>query len=216
LRTGASQRGVRPDHAHGEALFAPALAQARVEDRRLPARVGADQEAGVGVLDSGDGGVEQIAGAPRRVDPGPVLAAIEMGRAQRPHQILERHHRLGIDQVPGERRDPVARQPLEPGGDRVEGLIPACRFKAVATANIGRVQALAREPVAGEARFIGDPFLVHVFIEAGQDAHDLLAEGVDADVAADGVEDVDRIGRAQFPGPCLEGVRLRCQRPDRA
>ncbi len=46
-----------------EPAHQPALAQARVDQRRLDARIGADQQAGIGSLDAGDGGVEQIAGA---------------------------------------------------------------------------------------------------------------------------------------------------------
>ena len=53
-------------------------------------------------------------------------------------------------------------------------------------------------------------------MEARQHAQDLGAAGIDPDVAADGVEHIDRLGFAQFPGPRDVGIGLRGQRPDRA
>ncbi len=60
----------------------PALADARVDHRRFPARVGADQQTGIGLLDAGDGGVEEIAGA-RCADRAPRHPAGNRGWASR-------------------------------------------------------------------------------------------------------------------------------------
>ena len=61
---------LRPDHGRLCSLpLEPALAEARIDHRRFPARVGADQQAGIGLLDAGDGGVEEIAGAAARIEP---------------------------------------------------------------------------------------------------------------------------------------------------
>ena len=51
---------------------------------------------------------------------------------------------------------------------------------------------------------------------AGQDPHHLAALDVDADVGAQRVHHVDRLGLAELPGPGGEGVGLGGQRPDRA
>jgi hypothetical protein len=57
------------DQADREMPHAPALADARVEDRGLVARIGADDQRGVRLLDAGDGRVEDIErAAPARVD----------------------------------------------------------------------------------------------------------------------------------------------------
>ena len=45
------------DDADLEAALPPALEDARVEDRRLEARVGADEHDDVGLIDAGDGGL---------------------------------------------------------------------------------------------------------------------------------------------------------------
>src|SRR6185437_7276409 len=50
-----SQIGPRPDHADLEHAGAPALTDASVEDGRLLARIGADNEQRIGLLDAGDG-----------------------------------------------------------------------------------------------------------------------------------------------------------------
>ncbi len=63
---------------------------------------------------------------------------------------------------------------------------------------------------------VGDPFLVHVLVDARQDSHHLATAGVDTDGRADGVLDVDRLGLDQFPGPGDEGVGLGGERAHRA
>src|SRR3546814_3878528 len=66
---------LRPDHPDLELAGEPALADARVEYRRLEPRVAADDQQRVRALDPGDGGVEEIAGAAGRIERDAVLAA---------------------------------------------------------------------------------------------------------------------------------------------
>ena len=66
------------------------------------------------------------------------------------------------------------------------------------------------------AGLVGNPFLVHVVVDARQDAHDLAAAGVDADRRAERVHHVDGLGLRQLPGPRRERIGLRGQRADRA
>ena len=80
---GIGEVGPLADEADDEAALAPALADAGIEHGRFQARVGADEQDGVGLLDAGDGGVEQIAGAAEPgIELGAVLPAIEVARAQ--------------------------------------------------------------------------------------------------------------------------------------
>ena len=51
------------DHANDAAALQDALANARIEDRRFKARVGADEHDGVCFFNASDAGVEEIAGA---------------------------------------------------------------------------------------------------------------------------------------------------------
>src|SRR3546814_11869089 len=76
--------------ADAEVALQEALAQPGVHQRGFPARIGADEQRRVGLLDAGDGGVEEIAGAAGRVDQGAVLAAVEVGRAETGHRSEER------------------------------------------------------------------------------------------------------------------------------
>ena len=65
----------------GKLPGAPALADARVEHRRFLARIGADDQQRVGLLDAGDGRVEQVArAAERRIERRAVLPAVDVRR----------------------------------------------------------------------------------------------------------------------------------------
>ncbi len=72
------------------------------------------------------------------------------------------------------------------------------------------------QPVDGEAALVRDPLLVDLLVEARQDAHHLRPARIDADIAANGIEHIDRLGLAQLPRAGDEGVGLRGQRADRA
>ena len=89
LRTGAEivvrigEIGALADHPDGQRCGAPALADARVDERGLDPRIGADHQDGVGALDAGDGAVEEIGGAAEiGVKRRAVLAAIHARDAE--------------------------------------------------------------------------------------------------------------------------------------
>ena len=118
LSTGASQRGLAPTSRQASACSMP-----------------------------GDRRVEQIAGAPASGSSlRAVLAAVEVGRAQRRHQVLERGHRLGVAQVAGDRRRCASGAAASGLGDRLERLAPARRLQLAVPADIGLVEPLARSP----------------------------------------------------------------------
>ena len=90
--------------------LARALRSAGVDQRRFPADVRADQQHRVGILDAGDGRVERDRGeARRRRRSGPVWRPSSRRRALPFEQLLRRIHRLGVEQVAGDRRDACAR-----------------------------------------------------------------------------------------------------------
>ena len=79
---------------------APALPDARIQDRRFDPRVGADDQKGVGLFDAFNGGIEQIAGAPElRIELVACLPAIEILGTQTREQIFERKHFLGARKI---------------------------------------------------------------------------------------------------------------------
>src|SRR3546814_8504744 len=82
------------------------------------------------LLDAGDGGVEEIAGAAGRVDQGAVLAAVEVGRAETGHEVLQRQHGLGVAEVAGDGGDALAGHALQALGDGLEGDAPGHRLEA--------------------------------------------------------------------------------------
>ena len=78
--------GLLADHTDLELAAAPALADARVQNRRLLSRIGADDHQPVGLVDAGDRRVEKIARAAERgIKCGAILPAIDVGRAEPRH-----------------------------------------------------------------------------------------------------------------------------------
>ena len=71
---------------------------------------------------------------------------------------------------------------------------------------------LAEEGVS--PRLVRDPLLVHVFIECGENPHDLSTARVHHDVAAHGIQHVHRLDAMQLPRPGSEGIRLGSQCSD--
>ena len=71
--------GFLADDAERELAHAPTFADARIEHRRFVARIGADDQDRVGLLDAGDGRVEEIAGAAElRIERCAILPAIDV------------------------------------------------------------------------------------------------------------------------------------------
>ncbi len=174
------------DQADREVAHAPALADAGVEHGRLAARIGADDQQGIGLLDPGDRGVEEIARpAPLRIERRAVLPAVEIDDAEPRHQILEREDFLDRRQIADNGADAFGLRRADLGGDGVERLPPRRRIELAILADIGLVEALGAQPVDHVTRLVGNPFLVHVVVDARQDAHDLAPAGIDADGGAD-------------------------------
>ena len=66
------------------------------------------------------------------------------------------------------------------------------------------------------SRLVADPLLVHVLVDARQDAHHLALADVEANVRTDGVHHVDARHAPKLPRPLFEQLRLLEQRSDRA
>src|ERR1043166_8323099 len=91
------------DDADREAAHAPALADARVEPRRLATRVGPDDQQRVGVLDPGNRRVEQIGrAAPSRIERAAVLARVDVLHAEPLHQHFQREYFLDRRKIAGD------------------------------------------------------------------------------------------------------------------
>ena len=160
------QIGLAADQADRNIAGQPPLADARVQHRRFAARIGADQQDRVGILDAGDRGVERVEVAARRIEPGTILAAIEVGRAERRHQVLQRQHALGVAQVAGDGTDAIAAHAMQLFGDCSEGFGPARLDQLAVAPHPGSIQPTAPQAVEGEARLVAEPLLVHVLIQS--------------------------------------------------
>ena len=67
------------------------------------------------LLDAFDGRVEDVAGAAeRRIERGAVLAAVDVLRAERLHQQLQRIHLLDRGEIAGDGADPAPARPWRP------------------------------------------------------------------------------------------------------
>ena len=162
-------------HAHLQAARQPALSDPRIEDRRLPTRIAADQQQRIGLFDTLDGGVEEIAGTLAGNGGSAILPAVQMRRTEGPHEILERLHRLGISLVAGNGADIRAGPAFHPFPDCLERFAPARRMEPAVAAHIRPVQTLAPESVMREAALVAQPLLVHLFVEARQDTQHFRA-----------------------------------------
>src|SRR3546814_13083905 len=107
---------------------------------------------------AGDGGVEEIAGAAGRVDQGAVLAAVEVGRAETGHEVLQRQHGLGVAAVAGDGGDALAGHALQVLGDGLACDAPGHRPAAAGAAAQLRTSAPLATPASpGVARLVVDP-----------------------------------------------------------
>src|SRR5271157_3030150 len=77
-----SQIEGRTDRGHSKSPLKIALAKPRIDQRRLPARIGAHEQTSIGFFDAGDRRIEQIPAAAARIEHGSVLATIEARRAK--------------------------------------------------------------------------------------------------------------------------------------
>ena len=177
----------------GEDLAALArdLAQAGVDQRRFPARVGADQQHRIGMLDAGDGRVERDRGQVRHVVVEAGLPAFEQRRA------LLAQQRLGGDtssrRRAGRRRwrrrsIPAAFSFL---ANRSSASLQLASRSLPFSRTHGRSRRLRTKSVDMVARLVADPLLVDVVVDAREDPHHLPLADVEADVGADRVHHVD-------------------------
>ena len=81
MRDGISEIWNGPDHTDPESAGERAFAQPCIDQRRFPTWIGADQETGIGLLDTLDGSVKQVSRARSSAETGAVLATI---RASKP------------------------------------------------------------------------------------------------------------------------------------
>ena len=156
IAVGIGQVGLLADQADREIAHAPALADARVEHRCFAARIRADDQQRVGLLDARDGGVEQVGRpAPLRVERGAVLPAIEIDDAEPSHQVLQREDLLDRREIADDRADALRRRRLDLGGDGREGLRPGRRPQPAMSrgCRAGRAAGCAaRRPRGGSCR----------------------------------------------------------------
>ena len=214
---GIGQVGILTDEPNGYFALSltPALKDARIQHGRLMARIGADEKDRIGLVDAGDGGVEEIGRPSKRgIECRAILAAIDIRRAELLGEQLQREHLLRGGQIAGDGGKARAVEPFQPLGDDAKGLVPARRNELPLLSHIRPVETLGAQAVPDMARLVGDPFLVDGVVHARQDAHHLPPARIDADGAAERIHDVDRERLAELPGPRHEGVRLRGERAD--
>ena len=167
--------------ADGEAAPAPALAQAGVDQRRLEARIGADQQAEVGLLDAGDRGVEEVAAA--RALASSLAPSWRQSRCGEPSASIRS---LSTTMASQSTRSPtIAADPLAgharrggPGSRRTRRASSVGAQLAVLPDH-RHVQAALLQAVVGKAGLVGDPLLVDVLVQARHDPHDLGRARVD-------------------------------------
>jgi hypothetical protein len=162
------------DQADRQGRGAPTLADAHVEKRGFGARVRADEEHRVRLLDPGDRRVEDVGGAPvGRRQNGAVLPPIEVRRAEALHQQLEGVKLLHRREVAGDRPDARRIGPLHLPGDGRERLAPGSRAEPSALPQVGPVEPLHPQAVNDVAGLVRDPLLVDGLVDARLDPHDL-------------------------------------------
>ena len=98
----------------------------------------------------------------------------------------------------------------------VKRLAPADRDQLPVAAHIGLIKPRMRQAIDRVAGFIRRPFLVHIFVDAGQRAQHRTAAAIEPDVRANRVHHVDARRFFQLPRPRLESIRFRCQRANGA
>ena len=212
-----SQIGLLADDANGAATLQHPLANAGIEHRGLKPRIGTDQQDGVGLFDRGDAGVEKVTGpATQLAQRRSVLAAIDVFDAQLLRQLTNRESFFSTYQIAQDDADAVGLRRLHFLGNAEESFGPGGGAQLAEFAHVGPVEPLTLQAVPDEARLVGNPFLVHVFMGARQDAHHFAATRVNADVGAQRIHRVDGLGLAQFPRPRLELVRRAHQCAHRA
>ena len=88
------------NQANGKAPHAPSLADAGIQDGTLAAGIAANEKKRIGLIDTGNTGIEQV-GCPSRsgVQRAAILAAIEIDHAEAGEQILKRINLLDRGEI---------------------------------------------------------------------------------------------------------------------
>ena len=204
----------RANGGNREVAHQVTLTDTRIQHRRLEARIGADEKQRIGLFNAGNGGVENIIAA-RAGEFRTVLTAINMRAFEAIHQALKRELPLGADQISGNGSGLCALA-LQPIGNQSESIIPARRRQLAVFANKRAVETLRIQPVPNKARFIGQPFFIHIIMVARHDAHGFAAAHIDTNIAAQRVHDVNGFGFAKLPGARGKRIGARGQSTDRA
>ena len=203
----------RSDTEHLRMILPHRLADAGVDQRRFPARIGRDQQDHICFLDPSDGGVEIHRSEARHIIGQPGLAAFQHVGAHRFQQLLRRVHGLAIHQIAGNRGHRTAGFHI---GYHLKRFVPARFFQLAVLAHIRLVETALHQPVDRMTGFVGRPFLVHVIVDARQCAQHFATTAVDADIGADAVHHVDAERLGQFPRTRFKRIRLASQSANRA
>ena len=205
-----------PDREHLAAL-ARDLADARGDQRRFPADVRADQQHRVGALDAGDGRVERDRGQARALVGQARSAALRAGFDPCPSSSF-----FAAYMVSASSRSPAIAATLAPAFfSRLANSSSASAQLASRSLPFSRTHGRSsrlRTSASTWCRVLSlDPLLVHVLVDARQDAHHLALADVEADVRADRVHHVDRRapGEAPTAGSRRSAASAAARRPGR-
>ncbi len=190
----------------------PCLADTRIQNRRLIARVGSHQHHKLGAINVFDRCSADIG----RAISGRQLRAVRPALNAPTHafdHLLERKRRFDRRQITHEASNSLT---FHRGGGSCKRLPPARLAQLAVLTNVGCIQTLAPQSVPNKARLVGNPFLVHAVMVARQEAHHFAPLRVHTNVRAKRVHHVDGFGLGQLPRTRCKCVGLRYQRTDGA
>ena len=153
------------------------LADSRVDQRRFPARIGADQQDCICRFDPRDRRVEVYRGKIARIVIHAGLAALDQLGAQVFEQFLRCIKHFDFNQIAPDCGDLAARF-LGRISDCGKGFAPACFFKCPVLAHPGRIETVLVKTIHSMAGLVARPFLIHIFIDAREGAEHFPAPAV--------------------------------------
>ena len=202
------QVGLGANHTNLQLAAPPALADARVENGCLLARVRANDKKRVRLFNPRDAWIKYVGGATglwlKRV------AALhrQVDRAVLRQQILQCKHLLDRGEIARDSSNPFAVGKSGLCGNSGERFAPCRGAQRAVLPDVGAVEPLGAQTVDNMAGLVGDPFIVHRLVDAGENPHDLAAARIDPDRRTDAVHHIDRLRLAKFPWPRRERIRL--------
>ena len=209
------QVGFWPDGKDLRALFPDGLLDAGVDQRRLTARIGPDEQNDISILNIGNARVEIHRSQAGGVIGKARLTAFEHGAAQQLHKLARSKHGFAIDLIARNGRDRFSglRRCISNSLQRVG---PIQGNQLAILAHIGTIQTTLGQPVHRMAGFVAGPLLIHIFIDARKGAQHLPPTAVEADIGANGVHHINGRRLLQLPRARNKGIGLGRQRADRA